>query len=81
MNNLSQELYESLRLKYNTEIQEYKTTLIIFFENSIGIGDHANHIDEMNIIDTLNSIQKEDGAYHHNLMVDIIQQNLQEINL
>jgi len=33
MNNLSQELYESLRLKYNTEIQEYKTTLIIFFEN------------------------------------------------
>lgn len=50
MNNLSQELYESLRLKYNTEIQEYKTTLIIFFENSIGIGDHANHIDEMNLL-------------------------------
>jgi hypothetical protein len=50
MNNLSQELYESLRLKYNTEIQEYKTTLFIFFENSIGIGDHANHIDEMNLL-------------------------------
>jgi len=50
MNNLSQELYESLRLKYNTEIQEYKTTLIIFFENSVGIGDHANHIDEMNLL-------------------------------
>ena len=50
MNNLSKELYESLQMKYNTEIQQYKTTLIIFFEQSVGIGDHANHLDEMNIL-------------------------------
>ena len=50
MNHLSQELYESLQMKYKTEIQEYKTTLIIFFEQSVGIGDHANHLDEMNLL-------------------------------
>ncbi len=50
MNHLSQELYESLQMKYKTEIQQYKTTLIIFFEQSVGIGDHANHLDEMNLL-------------------------------
>ena len=44
---ISNELYLSLIQKYETEIQEYKTTLLIYFERPVGIGDHANHIDEM----------------------------------
>ena len=47
---ISQELYQSLVQKYESEIQEFKTTLIIFFEQSVGIGDHSNHIEEMDEI-------------------------------
>ena len=48
--NISQELYQSLVQKYESEIQESKTTLMIFFEQSVGIGDHSNHIEEMDEI-------------------------------
>ena len=47
---ISQELYQSLVQKYESEIQEFKTTLMIFFEKSVGIGDHSNHIEEMDEI-------------------------------
>ena len=47
---ISQELYQSLVQKYESEIQEFKTKLIIFFEQSVGIGDHSNHIEEMDEI-------------------------------
>ncbi len=48
--NISRELYQSLVQKYESEIQESKTTLMIFFEQSVGIGDHSNHIEEMDEI-------------------------------
>ena len=44
---ISNELYKSLILRYETQIQEYKSTLMIYFENAVGIGDHANHLEEM----------------------------------
>ena len=44
---ISNEMYETLLKKYETEIQECRTTLLIYFENSVGIGDHPNHLDEM----------------------------------
>ena len=34
-------------MKYETQIQEYKTSLLIYFEKSVGIGDHPNHLEEM----------------------------------
>ncbi len=45
--NVSEEMYKSLIGRYENEIQECRTTLLIYFESSVGIGDHANHIDEM----------------------------------
>ena len=47
MNFIGYELYKSLINKYKKEIQEYKTTLLIYFENSVGISDHPHHLDEM----------------------------------
>ena len=44
---ISNELYKSLILRYETQIQEYKSTLMIYFENAVGIGDHPNHLEEM----------------------------------
>ncbi len=47
MDSISNELYLSLKMKYQNEIQTYKTTLLIYFEKSVGISDHSDHIDEM----------------------------------
>ena len=47
MEHISNELYLSLKMKYNNEIQSYKTTLLIYFEKPVGISEHSNHIDEM----------------------------------
>ena len=48
--NVSEEMYRSLIGRYENEIQECRTTLLIYFESSVGIGDHANHIDEMDCL-------------------------------
>ena len=42
--NVSEEMYRSLIGRYENEIQECRTTLLIYFERSVGISDHANHI-------------------------------------
>ena len=47
MDHISNELYTSLKLKYQNEIQSYKTTLLIYFEKPVGISEHSDHIDEM----------------------------------
>tara|TARA_Y100000817_G_scaffold162682_1_gene127046 strand:+ start:420 stop:644 length:225 start_codon:yes stop_codon:yes gene_type:complete len=44
---ISNELYLSLQMKYQNEIQKYKTTLLIYFEKPVGISDHSDHIEEM----------------------------------
>ena len=40
-------LYEALELKYKAQIAEAKATLSIYFENAVGIGEHPEHLEEM----------------------------------
>jgi len=47
MHEISFELYKSLKQRYEADIQECKSTLLIYFESSIGIADHSNILDEM----------------------------------
>jgi hypothetical protein len=44
---LGRELFKSLRLRYVSEIQSNKSTLLIYLNNPVGIGEHPQHIDEM----------------------------------
>jgi hypothetical protein len=41
-------MYESLVKKYESEIAESKATLMIYMENPVGIGEHPQHLEEMN---------------------------------
>ena len=50
MENIPHELYKSLCKKYEAEIQEAKSILLIYFEKAVGISDHPNHLDEMDIL-------------------------------
>ena len=45
--NLSQELYDSLKRKYEADIQTARATLCIYFTNSVGIGEHPQQLEEM----------------------------------
>jgi len=45
--NLSQEMYESLILKYRAIIAESKATINIYLANPVGIGEHPQHLEEI----------------------------------
>ena len=47
MNKISEKMYEALTLKYRSEIAESEATLLIYFNNSVGIGEHPQHLEEM----------------------------------
>lgn len=46
-NKIGKKMYESLVLKYKSEIAESESTLMIYMENSVGIGEHPQHLEEM----------------------------------
>ena len=41
-------ILNALRAKYEAEIAEADATINIYLENSVGIGEHPKHIDEVN---------------------------------
>lgn len=54
--NVSKAMYNALRLKYEAQREEARSTLLVYFNNPVGIGEHPQHIEEMdklmaNIVD------------------------------
>jgi len=47
MNKISEKMYDALTLKYRSEMAEAEATLLIYFNNSVGIGEHPQHLEEM----------------------------------
>jgi len=41
-------ILEALRARYDAEIAEADATANIFLDNSVGIGEHPQHIEEVN---------------------------------
>jgi len=41
-------ILDALRAKYEAEIAEADATANIYLENSVGIGEHPQHIEEIN---------------------------------
>ena len=42
--------YEALKAKYEAEIAIAKAELMEYFDNSVGVGDHPNIIDSMDML-------------------------------
>jgi len=40
-------MIDALALKYESEIDEAEATLLIYFSNPVGIGEHPQHLEEM----------------------------------
>ena len=47
MEMLKQAILQALEDKYNAQISEAEATLKIYFTNSVGIGEHPQHIEEI----------------------------------
>ena len=66
-------MIDALALKYESEIAEAEATLLIYFSNPVGIGEHPQHLEEMdkfvekmaNAKDKLETL-KEFGKYNLN---------------
>ena len=58
-------ILNALRAKYEAEIAEADATANIYLENSVGIGEHPQHIEEVNKliekIDVLDEFEPEQG--------------------
>jgi len=94
MNKISQKMYEALTLKYRSEMAEAEATLLVYFNNSVGIGEHPQHLEEMdrfvekmtNAKDKLEmletvykyNIKKEDGFEVTEDMLKIINEQKEE---
>lgn len=47
-------MIDALALKYESEIAEAEATLLIYFSNPVGIGEHPQHTEEMdNLVEQL----------------------------
>ena len=46
-NRIGKKMFESLVLKYESEVAEAEATLMVYMENAVGIGEHPQHLEEM----------------------------------
>lgn len=44
---IGKRMFESLVLKYESEVAEAEATLMVYMENPVGIGEHPQHLEEM----------------------------------
>ena len=66
-------IYTALRKKYEAEVAEARATLEIYFNDSVGIGEHPQMLEEMNKFveqlasanDKLANLEMVFGKYQH----------------
>lgn len=64
-------MFRALKMRYESEIQESKTTMLIYLTNPVGIGEHPQHLEEMDkllekistAMDKLNALQTHFNQY------------------
>ena len=49
-NLIGKELFISLIKRYESEIQCNRSTILIYLQNPVGIGEHPQHLEEMDIL-------------------------------
>lgn len=54
MSKVGKNLLVALKLKYMSEVQSATATLHIYINNPVGIGEHPQHLEEMDkLVDTI----------------------------
>jgi len=56
MSKIAEKMYEALSLKYRSEMAESEATLLVYLTSSVGIGEHPQHLGEMdNLIEQISN--------------------------
>ena len=72
-NTISNTMYHALLHQYNSELLSAKSSLLVYFNNSVGIGEHPQHLEEMDkLIDKMASAQDK---------LDILQGHFKQYNI
>jgi hypothetical protein len=67
MNKIIEKMYEALCLKYRSEMAEAEATILIYFNNPVAIGEHPQHLEEIDKV-----IEKMSNAKGKLEMLEII---------
>jgi hypothetical protein len=75
MNKISEKMYEALNLKYRSEMAEAEATLLVYFNNPVGIGEHPQHLEEMDkMVEKMTTAKDKldmlETVYRYNLKKD-----------
>lgn len=75
MNKISEKMYEALNLKYRSEMAEAEATLLVYFNNPVGIGEHPQHLEEMDkmvekMTNAKDKLDMLETVYKYNLKKD-----------
>ena len=60
-------IIDALEARYEAQILEADATLKIYLENSVGIGEHPQHLDEIDKLVSVPKFIKEDATFSHNI--------------
>ena len=59
-------LFKALAKKYEAQIAEGYATLIVYFDNSVGIGEHPQHLDEIDkLLQNITDAQEKLSELQH----------------
>ncbi len=47
MQKIQLKMFEALKKKYESEMLDAESSLLVYFTNPVGIGEHPQHIEEM----------------------------------
>jgi hypothetical protein len=75
MNKIAQKMYEALTLKYRSEMAEAEATLLVYLNNSVGIGEHPQHLEEMDkfvekMTNAKDKLEMLETVYKYNVKID-----------
>ena len=75
MNKIAQKMYEALTLKYRSEMAESEATLLVYLNNSVGIGEHPQHLEEMykfveKMTNAKDKLEMLETVYKYNVKID-----------
>ena len=63
---MKQAILQALEDRYNAQISEADATIKIYLENSVGIGEHPQHIDEVDqLIEKIANAQEKLKELQH----------------
>tara|TARA_Y100000389_G_scaffold124595_1_gene121983 strand:+ start:317 stop:559 length:243 start_codon:yes stop_codon:yes gene_type:complete len=62
---ISNTMYRALEAQFNSELLNAKSSMLVYFNNAVGIGEHPQHLEEMDkLIDQMATAQDKLEILH-----------------